>query len=200
MEVETICLDEKSRLIYIPDFLNLNEAIHYYHILSESLEWRREKIKMFGKELWQPRLLAWYADPGVNYTYSGIEHLPLAWTVPLMNLKSKIENYINNEFNSVLANFYRDGKDSMGWHSDDEKELGQQPIIASLSLGASRKFVFRPRKGIVAEKMTFNLVQGSLLIMEGKTQQHFQHALPKTSKPISGRINLTFRRIYRNNI
>ena len=195
MQREHIWLDESSELLYFPEFLNREEANYFFDMLKSALNWQREKIRLFGQEHWQPRLLAWYADQGVQYTYSGITHQPEFWSEHLMKIKEMIESLTENTFNSVLANLYRNGADSMGWHSDDEKELGSEPIIASLSLGAERRFLFRPRKGIIAAKKDFLLQSGSLLIMRGRTQEHFQHAVPKTAKIVGERINLTFRNI-----
>jgi alkylated DNA repair dioxygenase AlkB len=195
MQKTLICLDKGSEMIYVADFLSERKSKEVYNSLENEISWKKEKIKLFGKEYWQPRLLAWYADKGLNYNYSGIDHEPLEWTETLLFLKNMIEEQTGYFFNSVLANLYRDGQDSMGWHSDDEKELGKAPIIASLSLGAVRRFCFRPKKGIEGTKMELLLDSGSLLIMKGETQQNFQHALPKTAKKISSRINLTFRLI-----
>lgn len=195
MQKEHIWLDDSSELIYYPQFLNLEESYFFFEKLKTELNWQAEKIRLFGKEHWQPRLLAWYADHGVQYTYSGITHQPEFWSENLLNLKGIIENLTEITFNSVLANFYRNGADSMGWHSDDEKELGPEPVIASLSLGQERRFLFRPRKGIFGQKKDFLLNSGSLLIMRGRTQEHFQHSVPKTAKVVGERINLTFRKI-----
>jgi alkylated DNA repair dioxygenase AlkB len=195
MQMESIFLDEQSELHYYPEFLNSEAAAFFFEKLRTELQWQQEKIRLFGKEHWQPRLLAWYADPGVQYTYSGITHHPLLWSENLLKIKTLIEKEIGTGLNSALANLYRNGADSMGWHSDDEKELGPEPLIASISLGAERRFLFRPRKGIIAAKKDFLLPSGSLLIMRGRTQEHFQHAVPKTAKLVGERINLTFRNI-----
>jgi alkylated DNA repair dioxygenase AlkB len=195
MQKQHIWLDEQSELRYYPEFLNDEEAAFFFEKLRAELSWQTEKIRIFGKEHWQPRLLAWYADPGVRYTYSGITHHPQFWSENLTIIKTLIEKEIGAGFNSALANLYRNGADSMGWHSDDEKELGPEPLIASISLGAERRFLFRPRKGIIADKKEFLLQSGSLLLMRGRTQEHFQHAVPKTAKVVGERINLTFRNI-----
>jgi alkylated DNA repair dioxygenase AlkB len=195
MQREQIWLDDSSELLYFPEFFNREEAHFFFDRLKSELNWQREKIRLFGQEHWQPRLLAWYADPGIQYTYSGITHQPAFWSEHLLKIKEMIEILTENVFNSVLANLYRNGADSMGWHSDDEKELGSEPIIASLSLGDERRFLFRPRKGIVADKKEILLKSGSLLVMRGRTQEHFQHSVPKTAKIVGERINLTFRKI-----
>ena len=195
MDIETIWLDKNSKLEYIQNFLSYEETNIYYHKLHDSLEWHAEQIKIYGKTYWQPRLLAWYGDNGISYRYSGIEHLAIPWTPELIILKDKIENVTGVTFNSVLANKYRNGQDSMGWHSDDEKELGENPVIASLSLGEERKISFRSK--FDKEKLDLKLDSGSLLMMSGATQQNWQHAVTKTKKDIGVRINLTFRKIYR---
>jgi alkylated DNA repair dioxygenase AlkB len=195
MPFQSIWLDDKSELLYAPHFLGEDEASHYFQQLEEELDWHREKIKIFGKEYWQPRLLAWYGDPEARYSYSGIAHEPLPWHPLLLDLKEKIEASIQDHFNSVLANLYRDGQDSMGWHSDNEPELGNQPVIASLSLGGRRRFAFRPRKSFEGKRQSFDLGHGSLLIMKGQTQARWQHQIAKTKKQVHPRINLTFRQI-----
>lgn len=192
-QFSSIWLDETSELLYAPHFLGEGSASQYYNLLEEQLDWQREKIKLFGKEYWQPRLLAWYADAEASYRYSGIVHEPLPWQPALLELKKRIELASASTYNSVLANLYRDGQDSMGWHSDDEPELGQAPIIASLSLGSSRRFAFRPRKGFTGQRQRFDLGHGSLLIMRGQTQARWQHQIAKTKKQVGPRINLTFR-------
>jgi alkylated DNA repair dioxygenase AlkB len=142
-----------------------------------------------------PRLTAWYGDPGSVYTYSNIEMQPEPWSNLLKSMKDTISEFCKVEFNSVLLNLYRDGDDSMGWHSDDEKELGLKPVIASLSFGGERVFRFR-HKSKKDLKYSVNLCHGSLLIMKGETQEFWQHSLPKTKKKVPSRINLTFRRIF----
>jgi alkylated DNA repair dioxygenase AlkB len=190
-----IKLDEKSELIYFPEFLNAEDSDYYFNKLSSELNWKSEKIKIFGKVYDQPRLLCWYGDKSAIYSYSGITQIPNPWTDELLELKKNVEKISCVEFNSVLANKYRNGDDSMGWHSDDEKELGPEPVIASLTLGAKRKFSFRPRKNIAGSTKHLYLESGSLLIMNGFTQQNWQHSLAKTKKDCGERINLTFRKI-----
>lgn len=160
--------------------------------LWKELDWRRQEITLFGRKVLQPRLTAWYGDPEATYAYSGLQLEPLAWH-PLLNvLKSRLESFTGATFNSVLANAYRDGSDSMGWHSDDEKELGYQPTIASLSFGEERRFLVR-EKGQLSSAMV--LQHGSLLVMKGDSQRRFQHSLPKTRRLVGVRINLTFRMV-----
>jgi alkylated DNA repair dioxygenase AlkB len=149
---------------------------------------------MFGKEVPQPRLTAWYGDPAAQYTYSGLTWEPRPWTPTLLDLRRRLEAATDARFNSVLLNYYRDGRDSMGWHADNEPELGAAPAIASLSLGASRRFRLRPyRGGLTHPSFSLDLPTGSLLLMRGPTQQHWQHELPKTARPVGPRLNLTFR-------
>ncbi|MCH2043066.1 MAG: alpha-ketoglutarate-dependent dioxygenase AlkB [Saprospiraceae bacterium] len=186
---------EDGELTFYDQFLNVEEAHNCFALLRKNLAWRQDSIKMYGKELLIPRLQAWYGDQSARYKYSGILLEPLAWTPTLLELKKRVEKACNTKFNSVLVNLYRDGKDSMGWHSDDEPELGENPVIASLSLGATRRFSFRHRQQKDLAKIRMDLLDGSLLIMRGKTQHYWQHSLPKTAKKVGERINLTFRSI-----
>ncbi len=192
-KVEVYKLDQ-AHIIYHPMFLNVKDLETYFNDIYEGTPWRKDKIKLFGKEHWVPRLQAWYGDPGAAYTYSNIALEPLPWTASLMTIKKRIEVFSGTNFNSVLLNLYRDGKDGNGWHSDDEKELGKNPTIASLSLGQSRKFHLKHKS--TGEKISFDLISGSLLIMKGETQHFWKHQIPKTKRPIGPRINLTFRRIF----
>ena len=162
--------------------------------LQQDIDWRRDVIRMFGRSIPAPRLSAWYGDPGVCYRYSGISLTAAGWTDTLLWIKSRVEAVAGLAFNSVLLNLYRDGADGMSWHSDDEPELGLNPVIASVSLGAARRFRFRhkQRRDSCTE---VTLEHGSLLLMGGTTQHHWQHCLPKTRQPTAPRINLTFRTI-----
>jgi alkylated DNA repair dioxygenase AlkB len=157
--------------------------------------WRQESITVWGKRHLQPRLVAWYGDPGHVYTYSGIRLDPLPWTALLNCIRTRVENASGTDFNSVLLNYYRDNKDSMGFHSDDEKELGERPVIASLSLGEQRTFTFKSKVDKNARPIRIKLTSGSLLIMQGDTQTNWKHAINKESRPCGPRVNLTFRRI-----
>jgi alkylated DNA repair dioxygenase AlkB len=159
--------------------------------LLREAAWREEEAVLFGRRLKVPRLVAWHGDAA--YGYSGIRHEPLAWTPLLLELKALAEEQAVVGFNSVLLNLYRDGQDSMGWHSDDEQELGRDPVIASLSLGAGRRFHLKHQAS--GKRLTLDLGHGSWLIMAGSCQHHWRHALPKTRKPVAARVNLTFRRI-----
>ena len=183
-----------AELHYRPQFFSKPTADRLLQELMEKIEWTQNKIRFYGKESLVPRLEAWYGDPGKSYAYSGIQMTPKPWTKELVEIKEAIEKEAGVPFNSVLINYYRDGKDRVAWHSDDEKELGQNPIIGSVSLGAERKFKLRHKKykenGLKTEIM---LQHGSFLLMKGPTQHHWMHEIPRTAKPIGPRINLTFR-------
>lgn len=180
---------------YVPDFLGPREADQALERLWRELDWSRREIMLFGRRMLQPRLVAWYGEPDAVYRYSGSTLEPLPWHPLLLRLKHRLQERVGFCFNSVLANAYRDGNDSMGWHSDDEKELGREPVIASLSLGASRRFLLRPRnrEAQPAARQELQLAHGSLLLMKGESQQRFQHSLPRTRRPVGLRINLTYR-------
>ncbi len=183
-----------ANLVYYPNFLNNEIANSYFKTFLNTLQWEQYYIKLFGKKIAQPRLSALYASSEVTYTYSGLKLSPKPSTEELKKLNSLLFGLIGQEFTHCLANLYRDGNDSMGWHADDEKELGKNPIIASLSLGAARNFQLK-HKSNSALKYALALEHGSLLIMKGSTQEFWKHQLPKTKKEISSRINLTFRTI-----
>lgn len=191
--MEVVLLD---CVFYYKDFLSQEEAQTLLVELKTSICWKHESIKLFGKEVMQPRLTAWYGDLDKSYRYSGREMKPHAWTDQLLLLKTKIEQALKNEvqFTSVLLNFYRDGRDSMGWHRDNEKELGLQPIIASVSLGSERRFLFREYEN-KKNKRELLLQNGSLLVMRGDSQLIYEHSLPKAKNISSERINLTFRKL-----
>jgi alkylated DNA repair dioxygenase AlkB len=189
---------EKGELKWSPDFYPSDQADALLQKLSEEIAWRQEPIKIFGREMMQPRLTAWHGDPGTAYSYSGITMEPLPWTPLLQEIKTKIESVADHAFNSVLLNLYRDGQDSMGWHSDDEPELGKNPVIASLSLGAARRFHLKPKKRKDLENLRFDLTHGSLLIMGGALQHHWLHQISKTKRAVGVRVNLTFRWVMGN--
>ena len=176
-----------------PDFLPHDVADNFYELFLNELNWSEEQIQMFGKTIPVPRLICWYGNKEAVYRYSGVEHIPHPWTSSLRELKNRIEAFTQYSFNSVLGNLYRDGNDAMGWHSDDEKELGQNPFIASISLGAER--VFKIRHKSTREQYKLILPHGSLLTMSGPFQHHWQHSIPRTSTYKAPRINLTFRNI-----
>ncbi len=186
-----------GELLFFPDFFSPSESKKYFEELSENIAWQQDRIKMFGKELPIPRLQALYGDADKPYTYSGIKMRPHNWTTVLLEIKQRIAEVCTHTFTSVLLNQYRHGKDSMGWHADDEPELGTNPVIASVNFGATRNFQLR-RKDDHKEKRSLSLSNGSLLIMQGATQHYWQHQIPKTAKDVGVRINLTFRRVLLN--
>lgn len=177
-------------------FLAPAEADACLQQLWRELAWEQQEITLFGRRVLQPRLTAWYGDPGSSYSYSGLQLEPRPWHPLLLALKGTVEEASDSRFNSVLANAYRDGNDSMGWHSDNEPELGARPCIASISLGAQRTFLLRraPSLRKPGEKSRkLSLAHGSLLVMRGKSQESFQHSVPKTRSGTGLRINLTYR-------
>lgn len=182
-------------LLYrLPGFYNRDQADDYFSQLHRELAWQSEQLFIYGRWIAVPRLMAWYGDTGVHYRYSGVDHAPAPWTAGLLQLRADMEAVCEQPFNSVLANLYRDGRDSMGCHADDEKELGVNPLIASLSFGETRLLRFRhPASG---SKLDIELAHGDLLVMAGELQNHWRHELPKTRQPKQARINLTFRRIF----
>ncbi|WP_445382694.1 alpha-ketoglutarate-dependent dioxygenase AlkB family protein [Robiginitalea sp. IMCC43444] len=184
-----------AELLYQPDFLDLQEAQSLFSHLRNEVPWQQDDIRVFGKTYAQPRLTALFGLEGKPYTYSGITMHPHPFPERLSELKTAVENLAGVAFTSCLLNLYRDGSDSNGWHADNEKELGQNPVIASVSLGETRKFKMKHRRDKNL-KHDLELVSGSLLIMKGSTQHHWLHQVPKTKKPVGERINLTFRRIY----
>lgn len=161
----------------------------------KNIKWQHDKLKIYGKENYLPRYSAWYGDSDKPYTYSGLTLEPNPWNEGLLHIKHKIEKLVNTKFNSVLLNWYRDGEDYMGWHTDAEKELGKNPIIASVNFGATRRFLLR-RKDDESIKVEFPLKHGTLLIMKGELQHFWKHAVPKELKVKEHRFNLTFRVIH----
>lgn len=178
---------------YLPAFMSSEESVGLFDQLQKTLRWEADQVMMFGKLVITRRKVAWTGDPECTYTYSGVKKSPQAWTPELLSIKTRLEELTQSEFNSCLLNFYHDGNDGMGWHSDDEKELDANSPIASLSLGAQRKFAFRHK----VDKTTIPLYleSGSVLIMHSPTQQFWQHTLLKTKTVSNPRINLTFRKI-----
>ncbi|KAA1192001.1 alpha-ketoglutarate-dependent dioxygenase AlkB [Pseudohalioglobus sediminis] len=164
-------------------------------LLAET-PWRQETITLFGKTHLQPRLLAWYGDPDAVYRYSGKTHQPLPWTETLTALRQRMEALAGARFNSVLLNYYRDQRDSMGLHADDEPELGPQPVIASISLGEERKLYFRHKRQREMQGLDVPLPDGSVLLMRGDTQANWKHGVRKLWRHCEPRVNLTFRRVH----
>jgi alkylated DNA repair dioxygenase AlkB len=190
-----VILSLDGEAVFYEKVFNLQESDELFDKLHRETEWQQQNIQFFGKSIPLPRLTAWYGDPGRTYVYSGIEQNPTPWTPTLLHIKTKIEAIAGMQFNSVLLNLYRNGKDSVAWHSDDEPELGQNPIIGSVSFGATRRFSFRHRK-TKEHKIEIDLTHGSFLLMRGETQHFWQHQVPKTTKYVAPRINLTFRIIH----
>lgn len=180
---------------FYPAFFSSVESDAFLRDLRDQINWQREEIQIYGKQIEVPRRVAWYGDPGKSYRYSGVTHDPAPWTDTLLAIKQRIETVSAVTFNSVLLNLYRDERDSMGWHSDDEPELGQNPVIGSVSFGAIRSFQLRHKRD-KKQKHAIDLTHGSYLLMAGPTQHHWQHQVPKASATHGPRINLTFRVIY----
>jgi alkylated DNA repair dioxygenase AlkB len=176
-------------------FLAADEAAETLNRFARCIMWRQDQVRVFGSLHKIPRLHQWFADDGLSYRWSGITMLPEPWFAELSTLRERVSAAADSPFNSVLINYYRDGNDTMGWHSDDEPELGANPVIASLSLGATRDFKLRPKAGVNAEPHTLALNSGSLLVMSGLAQRHWQHSLPKRKRVLQPRMNLTFRQI-----
>ena len=173
------------------------EADALFVALREEIAWTAHRLRLFGRELEAPRLSCWIGDADATYRYSGARFAPAPWTPAVARLRDELAARFGLSFNSALANLYRDGRDTLGWHSDDEAELGPAPTIASLSFGATRAFVLRSR-ATRRRALTLELAHGSLLVMAGATQQLYQHALPRRARVDGARINLTFRRIFAN--
>jgi alkylated DNA repair dioxygenase AlkB len=183
--------NDQVKLFYQSNFLKEDLL---QNIISE-IEWRQDQITMFGKTHPIPRLTAWYGDPNISYQYSNIKMTSTPWSITLLKIKEQLENDHQLKFNSVLLNYYRDGKDHMSFHSDDERELGKNPTIASISLGAKRKFVLKHKFNKSKEQFTIELEDRSLLIMSGELQNFWNHKITKALKENNPRINLTFRTI-----
>lgn len=197
-EFQEIEIQDAELRLY-PNFFSEDEADLLLVNLEKEIEWRQEKIKMYGKQHDLPRLMAFYGDKELekikgNYTFSGIRKIPCEWTQGLMDIKQKIETVSRLSFNSVLANYYRDGNDSVAWHSDDEPELGKAPVIASISFGEVREFQLK-HKVHKEIRHSFFLPHGSFILMSGQTQKYWLHQIPKRASVKGPRINLTYRTI-----
>lgn len=179
-----------------PFAFNERESNRYLKSLIDKTLWQQDSLRIAGKEVLIPRLQCWMGDQDSNYSYSGIRLQPKPWSEDVLNIKTRIESLTEHKFNSVLLNYYRNGQDSVSWHADDEKELGDKPVIASISFGAVRKFQFRAKFGNGVQKFNMELRNGSFLLMGDTLQNHWLHQLPKVSGLKKPRINLTFRRIY----
>lgn len=182
-----------GQYIYISNFFDKVKSDFYFQYLKKNIEWKQEEMNLYGKVQKFPRLTAWYGDKDKAYTFSGIKLEPKNWNEHLLKIKERVKTKCNTDFNSVLLNLYRNGYDSISWHTDAEVELGRNPLIASVSFGGTRKFQLKHQQ--TNEKIELELENGSLLIMQGSLQHHWKHQIPKTKKEVSERINLTFRRI-----
>ncbi len=192
---EKIVLDlSDAEIVYYPNFFDQTDANAIFEKLKTSTNWQQDEITVFGKKHLQPRLTALFGNNGKSYSYSNIKMNPTPWTVLLEKIKLKIQSVVQTNFSTVLLNLYRSGQDSNGWHADDEKELGQNPVIASVSFGAPR-FFYLKHKTNKSLKQKILLEHGSLLVMSGTTQHFWKHQIPKTTKQLDQRINLTFRLI-----
>ena len=186
---------EDGQLQYFPNAFSQREADAFFNQSLTDIPWRQESIRIAGKLIPIPRLQCWLGEPEANYSYSNITMSPEPWPEFLHEIKLRIEALSKHSFNSALANFYRNGTDSVDWHSDDEKELGKNAIIASLSLGTSRVFELKHRFKKQLRPLKISLPHGSVLIMKGSTQQNWHHRIGKTKDLIDARVNYTFRHI-----
>lgn len=189
--MQRIELQEGAFLLCEEGWIRPGMADILMRTLTEKVPWKQEK----GMYSSFPRLTAYYADEGVNYTYSGVTHKAETWTETLKILKDKVSQVCGSKLNSLLLNLYRDGNDSIGWHTDAEPELGQNPVVVSISLGATRTFCLRHKKGKKHGYIEMPLPDGTLLVMGGTTQHHWMHSVPKATGEVKPRINLTFRKI-----
>lgn len=185
-----------GEVVYYGHIIHEADAAKYYSILLDSISWQHDEAIIYGKRIITKRKVAWYGDTNYDYTYSRTTKTALPWTKELLELKKITEAACGTRFNSCLLNLYHDGTEGMAWHSDDEKALGKNTVIASLSLGAVRKFSFKHKT--TGEKIETILDNGSLLVMKGATQSNWLHMLPKSAKIKHPRINLTFRTIVTN--
>jgi len=185
-----------GEVFYFNSIIKKSDSEIFFNRLLNTVAWEQDKLFIYGKNIVTKRKVAWYGDKSCRYTYSNNTKTALPWTITLSEIKTIVEQQTQTYFNSCLLNLYHCGDEGMAWHSDDEKELGDKPIIASVSLGTERKFAFKHKQ--TKESVSHILEQGSLLLMKGDTQQYWQHSLPKTTKVIHPRINLTFRKIISN--
>ncbi|QNH05256.1 alpha-ketoglutarate-dependent dioxygenase AlkB [Pseudomonas sp. B11D7D] len=183
-----------AELDYLPGWVDPALADSWLHALVEQTPWQQPELFIHGRYHRTPRLTAWYGDPAAGYRYSGKIHQPLLWTPLLDEIRQQVVRAVGQPLNAVLLNYYRDGQDSMGWHSDAEPELGRDPLIASLNLGGSRRFDLR-RVGSTRIEHSLTLEHASLLVMRGPTQHHWQHQVAKTRQACAPRLNLTYRLI-----
>lgn len=184
-----------GKVTFYEGFFSLEESHRLMKSLIKTIDWTQDEVVVYGKRHKIPRLNAWYGDEGKVMKYSGLSLEPKAWTAELLEIKYKLEEATGEKFNSCLLNYYRDGKDGMGWHQDNEKELGLNPIIASVTFGETRPFQLKHISNKELKKVDIPLSNGSLLLMAGETQHYWKHQIPKTTKTLESRINLTFRQI-----
>jgi alkylated DNA repair dioxygenase AlkB len=187
-------LDLPGADVRLMQFCDADIAHYWFDRLHAEVPWERHRIRLFGREVDSPRLSCWIGDADAVYTYSGTRFAPHAWTPACSELRERVSALCGESYNSVLCNRYRDGRDSMGWHSDSEPELGSKPCIASLSFGAPRRFRLRHKRD-PALRLEIELGSGSLLLMSGTTQGNYRHDLPKSARVLEPRINLTFRKV-----
>lgn len=183
-----------AEVVFYPQFFSAAESDGLFQDLREHIPWRQDHIRLYGKQVAMPRLVAWHGDEGKVYSYSGLTNQPHPWTPTLLAIKARIESVSAATFNSVLLNQYRDGRDSVGWHADNEPELGVNPVIGSVSLGDARTFQLRHCRD-KKRTVSLELTHGSYLLMAGATQHHWLHQVAKTRRECGPRINLTYRRI-----
>jgi alkylated DNA repair dioxygenase AlkB len=179
--------------IFLENFYSSSESTHLLNYLLNELNWKSGEIKLFGKVYPIPRKQVYFSDNGLSYSYSGKELIIDAWDENVLNMKRRLQALLNVEFNACLSNLYRNGQDSNGWHSDNEKELGTNPIIASVSFGATRRFDLKHQSN--KQKLSFQLTSGSLLVMGGEMQHFWKHQIPKQKNINDPRVNLTFRQV-----
>lgn len=184
-------LPKDGEVLFFPNYFSKADSDRLFKSLIDSILWQQDQIRIFGKMIDLPRLTAWYGEKDLSYAYSGISMKSNLWTPDLLEIKKHIEKEAKVNFTGVLLNLYRDGKDSVAWHCDDEKELGINPVIGSVSFGATRTFKFRHLQDKIVEKV--ELTHGSFVLMQKETQHKWEHEIPKTSKRLTPRINLTFR-------
>ncbi len=187
--------NDSLKIKYYENYFELKDSDRLMSKLKTNILWKRDLATVFGKKIVMKRKIAWYGDQGKSYTYSGQTLHPNKWNNVLLEIKHRIEEVSSTKFNSVLLNNYSNGEVGMGWHSDDEKELGQNPVIASVSFGAERDFFLKHKTKKDLDKTVINLKNGSLLLMLGNTQHFWSHSVPKRMKVKNQRINLTFRKI-----
>ncbi|MEH2171346.1 alpha-ketoglutarate-dependent dioxygenase AlkB family protein [Nostoc sp.] len=181
-----------AEVTFYRNFFNQQESDELFKTLLNEIKWRQDKMNIYGKEVNLPRKTAWYGDNNMSYKFSGIHLDPEPWIPTLLKVKEKVDEIAKVNFNSVLLNLYRDGNDGISWHTDAEPELGNNPVIGSVSFGGARRFMFR-HKHNQDFKTEIELIDSSFLLMAGATQHFWQHQIPKTSKRVKPRINLTFR-------